>query len=104
LFKHNIVYSEGGFRTPSMGDAFADKYLNANKKWLLFVEQPLVLSGQTPFCSGNDRYLKQLSKLLEVLDEISENNNSNCKPGGAEDQIINDKGIFLHPGNENNTQ
>lgn len=51
VFKHNIVYSEGGFRTPSMSDAFADKYLNANKKGLLFVEQPLVFSGQTPFCS-----------------------------------------------------
>jgi hypothetical protein len=57
--------------------------------------------------SGNDRYLKQLSKLLEVLAEISENNemyNSNYKSGGAEDQIINDKDIFLHPDNENNTQ
>jgi hypothetical protein len=59
------------------------------------------------FGSGNDRYLKQLSKLLEVLAEISENNeknNSNCKSGGAEDQIINNKDIFLHPDNENNTQ
>jgi len=57
--------------------------------------------------SGDDRYLKQLSKLLGVLAEISENNeknNSNCKSGGAEDQIINDKDIFLHPDNENNTQ
>ena len=57
--------------------------------------------------SGNDRYLKQLSRLLEVLAEISENNeenNSNCKSGGAEDQIINDKGIFINPDNENNTQ
>jgi len=57
--------------------------------------------------SGNDRYLKQLSKLLEVLAEISENNeknNSNCKSGGAEDQTINDKDIFLHPDNEDNTQ
>jgi len=57
-------------------------------------------------CSGNDRYLKQLSKLLVVLAEISENdekNNSNCKSGGAEDQVINDRGIFLHPDNENNT-
>jgi len=41
--------------------------------------------------SGNDRYLKQLSKLLEVLAEISENNernNGNCKFEGAEDQLI----------------
>ena len=56
--------------------------------------------------SGNDRYLKQLSKLLEVVAEISENNeknNSNCKSGGAEDQIINDNAIFFHPDNENNT-
>jgi site-specific DNA recombinase len=51
VFKHNIVYSEGGFRTPSMSEAFEDKYLNANKKGLLFLEQPLVFSGQTPFCS-----------------------------------------------------
>jgi len=51
--------------------------------------------------------LKQLSKLLEVLAEISENNeknNSNCKSVDAEDQMINDMGIFLHPDNENNTQ
>ena len=56
--------------------------------------------------SGNDRYLKQLSKLLEVLAEISENNeknNSNCKSGSAENQIINDKDTFLHPDNEDNT-
>ena len=56
--------------------------------------------------SGNDRYLKQLSKLLEVLAEISENNeknNSNCKSEGAEDQIISDKDILLLPDNENKT-
>lgn len=51
VFKHNIVYSARGFRTPSMSEAFEDKYLNANKKGLLFLEQPLVFSGQTPFCS-----------------------------------------------------
>jgi len=48
--------------------------------------------------SGNDRYLKQLSKLLEVLAEISENNeknNSNCKFEGAENQIISDKLTLL---------
>jgi hypothetical protein len=50
--------------------------------------------------------LKQLSKLLEVLAEISENNeknNSNCKFEGAENQIISDKGILLPSDNENNT-
>ncbi|MEO6522075.1 MAG: hypothetical protein ABIN91_10385 [Mucilaginibacter sp.] len=51
VFKHNIVYSEGGFRTPSMSEAFEDKCLNANKKGLLFLEQPLVFSGEIPFCS-----------------------------------------------------
>ncbi len=51
VFKHNLSYSEGAFRTPPINDAFALNYLNANKKGLLFVEQPLVFSGQNPFCS-----------------------------------------------------
>jgi hypothetical protein len=51
VFKHNLVYSEGAFRTPSINDAFSLNYLNANKKGLLFVEQPLVFSGQNPFSS-----------------------------------------------------
>ena len=58
-------------------------------------------------CSGNDRYLKQLSKLLEVLAEISENNeknNSNCKFEGAENQIISHKYNMLLPDNENKAQ
>jgi site-specific DNA recombinase len=51
VFKHNLVYSEGAFRTPSINDAFSLNYLNANKKGLLFVEQPLAFSGQNPFSS-----------------------------------------------------
>jgi len=51
VFKHHLVYSEGAFRTPSINDAFALNYLKANEKGLLFVEQPLVFSGQNPLCS-----------------------------------------------------
>lgn len=48
VFKHNLVYSEGAFRTPSINDAFSLNYLNTNRKGLLFVEQPLAFSGQNP--------------------------------------------------------
>jgi len=68
-----------------------------NKSRLTFIDR---------LSSGNDRYLKQLSKLLEVLAEISENNEKNshnCKSEGAEDQIISDKDILLLPDNENKT-
>ncbi|MDB5155421.1 MAG: hypothetical protein JWR50_128 [Mucilaginibacter sp.] len=44
--------------------------------------------------------------LLEVLAEISENNeknNSNSKSDGAEDQIISDKSILFSPDNESKT-
>lgn len=51
VFKHNLVYSDGAFRTPFINDAFALNYLNTNKKGLLFVEQPLAFSGQNPFSS-----------------------------------------------------
>ncbi|MHB8206441.1 recombinase family protein [Mucilaginibacter sp.] len=51
VFKHNLVYSEGAFRTPSINDVFAHNYLKAKEKGLLFVEQPLVFSGQSPFSS-----------------------------------------------------
>ncbi|WP_426671984.1 recombinase family protein [Mucilaginibacter sp. McL0603] len=51
VFKHNLVYSEGAFRTPSISEAFAYNSLIAKEKGLLFVEQPLVFSGQNPFSS-----------------------------------------------------
>ncbi len=51
VFKHNLVYSEGVFRTPFINNAFALNYFNANKKGLLFVEQPSAFSGQNPFGS-----------------------------------------------------
>jgi len=51
VFKHNLVYSEGAFRTPSISEAFAYNSLKAKEKWLLFVEQPLVFSRQNPFSS-----------------------------------------------------
>jgi len=51
VFKHNLVYSEGAFRTPSISEAFAYNSLKAKEKGLLFVEQPLVFSGQNPFSS-----------------------------------------------------
>jgi hypothetical protein len=54
-----------------MSDAFADKYLNANKKGLLFVEQPLVFSGQTPFCSPKGKYFEHLLEFLEAIESIS---------------------------------
>ncbi|MDB5124810.1 MAG: site-specific recombinase, invertase Pin [Mucilaginibacter sp.] len=51
VFKHAITYSEDAFRTPSINDLFAGNYLKVKEKGLLFVEQPLVFSGSTPFCS-----------------------------------------------------
>jgi hypothetical protein len=49
--------------------------------------------------------LKQLSRLLEVLAEISENNEkNNSKSESAEDQIISDMAILLPPDNEKRTQ
>jgi len=51
VFKHNLVYSEGAIRTPSISEVFAHNYLKAKEKGLLFVEQPLVFSGQSPFSS-----------------------------------------------------
>jgi len=51
VFKHNLVYSEGAFRTPSISELFAYNSLKAKEKGLLFVEQPLVFSGQNPFSS-----------------------------------------------------
>jgi len=50
VFKHNFVYSKEAFRTPSINDAFTLNYLNANEKWLLFVEQPLVFLEQNLLC------------------------------------------------------
>lgn len=40
VFKHNVVYSEGAFRTPSVNNAFALNYVKTNEKRLLFIEHP----------------------------------------------------------------
>jgi len=51
VFKHAITFSEEAFRTPSINELFAHNYLNIKEKGLLFVEQPVVFSGENPFCS-----------------------------------------------------
>ena len=48
VFKHNLTYSEGAFRTPSINEAFAHNYLSAKEKGLLLIEQPFVFRGQIP--------------------------------------------------------
>jgi len=51
VFKHNLTYSDGVFRTPFINDAFAHNCLSVKEKGLLFVEQPLVFSGINPLSS-----------------------------------------------------
>jgi len=51
VFKHNLTFSEGTFRTPHINEAFAHNYLTIKEKGLLLVEQPSVFLGSTPVCS-----------------------------------------------------
>ncbi|HTE00847.1 MAG TPA: recombinase family protein [Mucilaginibacter sp.] len=51
VFKHNLTYSGGAFRTPFINEAFAHNYLSVKEKGLLLVEQPLVFSGTNPLSS-----------------------------------------------------
>ena len=51
VFKHNLTYSDGAFRTPCIKDAFAANYLSVKEKWLLFLEQSLIFSGTNPLSS-----------------------------------------------------
>ncbi len=60
----------GAFRTPSLNDAVALNYLDANRKGLLFVEQPLVFFGQNPFSSPKGKFFEHLMEILEGLETI----------------------------------
>ena len=51
VFKHAISFSEGAFRTPSIGELFTHNYLNIKEKGLLLLEQPFVFSGKHPLRS-----------------------------------------------------
>jgi len=51
VFKHNVVYSEGAFRTPSVNNAFALNYVKTNgKKVALYRTTPGVFRAK-PLCS-----------------------------------------------------
>jgi hypothetical protein len=51
VFKQNLTFSDGMFRTPFINEIFYDNYLILNEKGLLFVEQPSVFLGQNPVSS-----------------------------------------------------
>jgi site-specific DNA recombinase len=51
VFKHNLTFSDGAFRTPSVEPAFTDNSLIAKEKGLLFVEQPSAVWDKVP-CSS----------------------------------------------------
>lgn len=58
VFKHNLTFFEGRFRTASIEPAFAANALKAKEKGLLDLEEPLSLSGKIPSCTtyGNRTY------------------------------------------------
>gem|GEM_PF-3952595 len=41
MFKANLIYSEGAFRTPEVNDAFKDSVLKTNEKGPLFWSSPV---------------------------------------------------------------
>lgn len=49
---------------------FAYNSLKAKEKGLLFVEQPLVSSGQNPFSSPRGKFLEHLFEFLEAIEPI----------------------------------
>lgn len=48
VFKHNLTYSEGIFRTPSIAVPFIDNSLKAKEKGLLLLEQPSDVWDKVP--------------------------------------------------------
>ncbi|MBW7891439.1 MAG: recombinase family protein [Chitinophagaceae bacterium] len=48
VFKHNLAYSDGAFRTPSIEPAFVNNSLIAKEKGLLYIEQPSTVWDQVP--------------------------------------------------------
>ena len=51
VFKHNLTYVNGMFRTPSIEPAFLDNSLKAKEKGLLDVEQPSDIWDKVPYSS-----------------------------------------------------
>ena len=51
VFQHNLTFKNTGFETPLINEAFYDNYLIANKKGLLFLEQPSLGLGVNPVSS-----------------------------------------------------
>jgi len=51
VFQHNLTFKNTGFETPLINEALYDNYLIANKKGLLFLEQPSLILGVNPVSS-----------------------------------------------------
>jgi len=51
VFKGNLMYSDGAFRTPYVHEVFRDNVLKMNEKGPLFLEQPDDVWDKFPLCS-----------------------------------------------------
>ena len=51
VFQHNLTFKNTGFEIPLINEALYDNYLIANKKGLLFLEQPSLILGVNPVSS-----------------------------------------------------
>ena len=70
VFKGNLAYSEGAFRTPFIDPTFEDNLLILKEKGLLFYEQPFRKSDNFPFSTPEREYFEHLERFLMILEPV----------------------------------
>ena len=72
VFKHNLHWADGAFRTNYIDPTFHDNLLKIKEKGLLFNEQPFRKSDINPISTPYEEYFEHLNRFLMLLEPIIE--------------------------------
>ncbi|MEJ2901624.1 hypothetical protein WAE58_04285 [Pedobacter panaciterrae] len=70
VFKDNLVWGDGMFRTAFIDPTFNDNILKVKQKGLLFNEQPFKVLGLSPVSTESTEYFEHLQHFCELLEPI----------------------------------